>query len=1708
MTARAVRSWRDRQRVSVGGGLAGVLALGLLVSGGAAPGPWLPPEALFGVWTFDDAPVAGGSRDGVRGTWMAFEGNARLSADGGGRSGRAGDLALDFGGAGGSTARIQDPVFMGWINENNAATDRLTVVFWQRWSTPTVNNSSTVWFVSPGAGSGDRGFHAHLPWGVGSSVGSGTVYFDTSGCCSSPTQRLSAGISTVFPGFDWRSWHHVALVKDGGAKQIWINGQLFLAQTSGASPLLNDWTEVVLGHPSTEPEHVLRGLVDDFAVFGVALAEGQVKALADGGSPWDLVLPAAEWPPAFSGAHPSDGDRFHPVDGGIRFTVSTVSPNTIDLAGIEVRLNGSDVSEDLTIGGTDTRREVVYGRVLEANRTYAVQAIVTDSAGRTATLTWSFDTFDPTGIHAHPQIAAAGLGVARQSGGAASPREAALALDGKAETHSETADEPGSFWELELSRPVTLTRIEVVAPQTPGLAGVLDGVTVRVGDLRDQVLFEATIDPVPPGGVWAVLLPEPILGRVVWIGLEPGDFNGAGDQRVALAEVRLFGDASPLYGPMTLQGVATVTQSSTSGAAHAAAAAIDGNPGTYSQTEDLPDGYWRLVLDRPRPVGRIEVVNPLPAAQATRLAGLTLRILDNEGNPVASTRVTNPGPGGKWVYTPPPGTVGRQVWIGLEEGAVNGLGNRVIALAEVNVVTGENYALGADSYMMRFEDHLPPASAANDGSYATHAETSERTVDGYWEVDLGETRALYSVRVVALDAGDNRIRLSRATVRLFDGEHRSVFARRLAGETATFDVHLPGPVLARFVRVGFENKERSHLTGGIEWWLRIREVEAFGRPEQEVGLIEFTATPPRIAAGTETRLQWRQEGLQRLELHPGLGSVGSVVNAAGEGALMVTPTASTAYVLVGSNHNGNVVRHVTVEVDGRQLPVRINEFVASNRLSFRDGSGREPDWIELHNPNQVPVELTGHGLTDNPARPMKWVFPEVTLPPHGYLVVFASGREESWDEGGFLHANFSLSAAGESVVLTAPDGVTVVDAVVEFPPQREDLAYGRTLDGRWAFLEPTPGEANVATAYEGWLEPLVFSHERGWYEQPFQLAIGNPNPGAQVFYSIDGSEPSLPYTGPIPVSDSRTVRAAVRRPGYRSPRVQTQSYLFLEGVLRSSVMNRRMVDDPRYRDRLRKGLQDLPTLSLSVPGLPNPANPRAEYDEREGSLEIFWPDGRTALQENCGVYRYGGAWTLFDKRGYRLKFRADYGARKLRAPLFEGFDRGFPVQDRFDTLDLQGGNHDMESRGFYMAARFTEDTMLDMGSLNPHGRFVHLYLNGVYWGQYHLRERLVDAFLADYLGGQTADYVNVRGNDNSAAGFVPGMPDPPHRAPWDFVLANRRSYEALKHRVDLEHFIDWMLMWNYGNAEQEFRAAGSIDPGVGFKFWLGDADGYLRTSALTLNQTGDPGPGGIWGGLTGERHPDFLMLLADRIYRHFFNDGALTPARNTARLNERMAEIADSLVAECARWGYRTPENWVAAADNIRTGLFPNRTANLLGMLRQRGWYPAFDPPQFNQPGGRVPQGFELTITAGSGSIYYTLDGSDPRLPGGAISPVARVWETPAQRLALQENTRVRARLLQTGRWSALAEARFETWQPPVIRWAWSDGLPHFWFLAMAGERYEVQHSTELVPADWRSVLEVKAEEAGWIEIPPLPEVPAGSPSRGFLRVLWRPSFP
>ena len=1206
---------------------------------------------------------------------------------------------------------------------------------------------------------------------------------------------------------------------------------------------------------------------------------------------------------------------------------------------------------------------------------------------------------------------------------------AAQALDGLSATFSLTADLPGSYWTATLGRPYLLKRLELVNRTSPN-DKEMAGLTLRLLDLDDQVVYQSGLTNPGSGLTNIFTWPAGLRARSIWIGLSGSQTNGGGNHRVGLAEARLYADLVIPYGPPYWAAATNswrVYQSSDYSSSYPAANAVDGSASTFSHTGNYTNSYWMADLGQAYRIDRVELVNRADCC-AVRLAGLILRIFDGVSNSVSSIMVTNPGAGATWTNVPTAGTLGRYLRVGLEGGAKNGDGNFYVTLAEVRIYSGttnllSSWALPAATnnlasaqlcYMVRLSTAIPSPTNANDNSLSTETKTTTQTVDGYWETDLGATCALYGLRTIA--ASDIGYRMTNTTARLFDAAHNSVFAARLQGGPDVYDTDLNGPIFARYVRVGLEDKQRTSPSGGLEWYIGMREVEVFGRATNAVGLLSLGASTNQVTAGQAVTLTWTEDDARRLELHPGFGSVGAYTATSGVGSVTFTPSNSTEYVLIGSNASGIFPRAVSVAVGSGALAPRLSELVADNQYSLTDGYGNAPDWIELRNPGNLPVNLAGYGLSDDPAQPMKWTFPSTNLAAHGTLIVFASGDSTPFDPAGGLHANFHLSKSGGALVLTAPNGTTL-DALAAYPALTTDLAYGRDLEGNWCFLEPTPNAINAAPTYSGWLAPLTFSQPAGFYNQGFVLALTHSNANATVLYSLDGATPSVPYTNGLAVSGTRSVRALVTRPGYKSPRVQTATYIFVDDVITSPNMRTSITQDPQYAPRMRPALLALPAVSLVVPGT-------LSYEEQEGSIEVLWPNGTAPVQANCGLYYFGDSWVVYAKRSFSVKCRADYGTASLKTPLFNGLDHGVLARTAFDKLEFRAGNEDMYDRGYYMSGRFVEDSMLDMGQINPHGRYVHLYLNGVYWGQYDAREVLMEHFLADYVGGSSSDYVSVKGNDNIGDNFVLGTPDAPNVQTWQLMVSLANSYAAVKPYLDVTNLVDFMLLWLYGDCESEFRACGPLKASTGFKFWEADADGFLRTNALSLDRTANTGPAGMFGALVTEGHVDFKSLLADRIYRDYCNNGALSPAANDARLAARMAEVNDSLLAECARWGYQTPTNWLAGAANTRANLFPVRSAQMIAQLRSRGLYPAFDPPTFSPYGGLVTNGFQPVLTSTNGTIFYTLDGSDPRMAGGSVSPLARLWVPGA--VTITHDFTLAARVLSPGGvWSALAQPRF-----------------------------------------------------------------------------------
>jgi hypothetical protein len=161
----------------------------------------------------------------------------------------------------------------------------------------------------------------------------------------------------------------------------------------------------------------------------------------------------------------------------------------------------------------------------------------------------------------------------------------------------------------------------------------------------------------------------------------------------------------------------------------------------------------------------------------------------------------------------------------------------------------------------------------------------------------------------------------------------------------------------------------------------------------------------------------------------------------------------------------------------------INEFLALNDSAQADQDGEFDDWIELFNNSDELVGLGGYYLSDNPSDLPKWKFPDTSLAPHDYLIIWA---DEDGAQNG-LHANFKLSGGGEILFLLNPD-TQIIDEI-SFGQQIQDKSMGRYPDGDGDFqvLVPSFSSKNSET---------VDSNENRDDNFPggFELSQNFPNP--------------------------------------------------------------------------------------------------------------------------------------------------------------------------------------------------------------------------------------------------------------------------------------------------------------------------------------------------------------------------------------------------------------------------------------------------------------------------------------------------------------------------------------------------------------------------------------------------------------------------------------
>ena len=668
----------------------------------------------------------------------------------------------------------------------------------------------------------------------------------------------------------------------------------------------------------------------------------------------------------------------------------------------------------------------------------------------------------------------------------------------------------------------------------------------------------------------------------------------------------------------------------------------------------------------------------------------------------------------------------------------------------------------------------------------------------------------------------------------------------------------------------------------------------------------------------------------------------------------------------------------------------ISEICVAGGHDVRDGHGDTPDWIELHNPDDTAVDLEGWSLTDDPANPTRWTFPTRVLDAGRYLIVFASAKD-AVDPSGALHTNFKLDQRGEYLALHNPDGVLRHEFAPTYPEQLSGVSWGTSPDGVGLLERLTPGAANSG-CWEGIGPEVVFSHETGWYTEEVRLAL-TTEPGFEIWYTLDGRDPARSraqrYRAPLRIFTNTVIRATARRSGFRASTPETRTFLFLDGTLRPQRtsllpkrwgetkadygMDHRLVE--RHSAQISRGLLALPFVSVVAD--PDDlfgeksiySDPRARgiESERPAFVEMVTEAGETVFRTPAGVRMQGNESRRPDQKKHSLRFlfRSRYGASKLEADVFPE-----PGGSRFDTLALRSADdswlyHQSRVRrnAQYVRDQWARDTHRELGHHAARGRFVHLFLNGLYWGLYNLVERPDAAWIAeiedrdkdeyDALRFRVGDLSVVRGSDRAWREMM---------ALVEAGVENRDSYAELRRRfLDPAAFIDYLLVHLYNGGEDwsltngnNLRLVRLRRPEAPFHWCTWDADSTFASGwgnddvdynifPVEENEAGTPSR--LFHRLL--ENPEFREEFRARAAVHLGTNGVLSATRARVRYESLCDVVADALWAEAARWGdvrrpwsYTPDGAWSTKREWMRDVWFPQRTQLLIEQLTENGLWP------------------------------------------------------------------------------------------------------------------------------------------------------------------------
>lgn len=588
-------------------------------------------------------------------------------------------------------------------------------------------------------------------------------------------------------------------------------------------------------------------------------------------------------------------------------------------------------------------------------------------------------------------------------------------------------------------------------------------------------------------------------------------------------------------------------------------------------------------------------------------------------------------------------------------------------------------------------------------------------------------------------------------------------------------------------------------------------------------------------------------------------------------------------------------------------------FDAANRLplggvyisEFGGSTGSvATDWVELHNSTGSAVSLAGYGLSNNPKNPAKWVFPDISIEPGEYLLLYATGSADKAQKKN-LKLNFCISSTGEALFFFDPNG-KLIDKL-SAGRMRSGQSYGRDgSDNRFYYAEPTPGTQN-GKGYEGITQLPAFSVTPGIYDDTVTVAI-TAGEGETIRYTTDCTTPnasSQVYSGELSISKNTVIRAAAYRDGYLSGDTATATYLFKGDGVDHALPVVTLVTDPDNLWNSKTGIYATgdkfdPDAASYADTLQSATYYQAKFAteeqvdtiwEKPAAFSLFDDNGKQAFTQNVGIRIAGSFGRGRAQKGFNVIARKEYGKGSMEYPFFD--NRPYT---EYKAVVLRAGAQDQNRSKIRdeLASGLLEGT--DINILYQAYRPTVLYLNGEYWGVYFMKEKRNRFFVAQHE--------NTENNVDLAIGK--GFKQRSYGDNSDWVslyeyatshdLSASDAYNYVAERMDVDSFRDYMIAEIYnGNTDtynfQYYRLKGGKWKFIFYDFCWGFQSPSHETLAFRMGKT----PSDVCSAKL------FAAMLQNKGWRDSFcrRFGELL---NTAFAPERVSALIDQL------YGYVEPE--------------------------------------------------------------------------------------------------------------------------------------------------------------------------------------------------------